>query len=257
MIRLAVVGAAGRMGTKLLELADAAPELTVTAALVGRGEEPRKLGPRRIESSADIGAGVASCDVVIDFSQPAGFDVALASAVEQGKPFVSGTTGLSEEQFGALDEAAASIPVLWAANFSIGVNVLGHLTELASRALQGFDVEIFEAHHRRKVDAPSGTALYLGRAAAKGRGVELDDVAEWTRHGQTGARTDDEIGFQVLRGGSVVGEHTVFFCGAGERVEITHRAEDRAIFAQGALRAAQWLAGRGPGRYAMSDVLFG
>ena len=257
MMRVAVVGAAGKMGAKVLEASSAAPDISVVAALVGPADAPRTLGPQRIPASAEIGAGIAGCDVAVDFSGPGGFDEALARCVEHRKAFVSGTTGLDEEHFRALDAAAAVIPVLWAANFSVGVNVLGHLTELASRALEGFDIEIFEAHHRRKVDAPSGTALYLGRAAAAGRGVELDAAARWARRGQIGARTDDEIGFQVLRGGSIVGEHTVFFCGAGERVEITHRAEDRGIFAHGAVRAARWLVEQPPGRYTMADALFG
>src|SRR5690606_32019845 len=132
-----------------------------------------------------------------------------------------------------------------------------HLVELAVRAARGYDVEVFEAHHRNKVDAPSGAALFLGRAAARGRDVELEQVAAWARHGLTGARTDDEIGFQVVRGGDIVGEHTVFLCGPGERLELTHRATDRGIFARGALRAAQWIAGRPAGRYTMADVLFG
>jgi 4-hydroxy-tetrahydrodipicolinate reductase len=256
-IHLAVIGAAGRMGTRILELAYGRDDVAVSVAVVSPDAGKQELGPQGVMSSADMSYDISTCDAVIDFSSPAGFSAALQRSVEFTKPFVSGTTGLDDEQLAQLSEASTSIPVLYAANFSVGVNLLEHLVEKASAALAGWDAEVFEAHHRNKVDAPSGTALYLGRAAARGRGTGLDAVATWERHGHTGARTDEEIGFQVVRGGSIVGEHTVFFCGDGERVELTHRAQDRDIFARGAIRAACWIVGQAPGRYTMKDVLFG
>jgi len=257
--RIAIVGASGRMGRSLLEHAAADPELEVVAAIehsesAALGEP---LGPRGIVATSDLARHITACDVVIDFSSPDACVRAAQLASTHGVRFVTGTTGLDDVQKSALADCAAKAAVLHAANFSVGVNVLARLVELASSATgEGFDLEVFEAHHRHKVDAPSGTALLLGRAAASGRGRDLEDVAQWARHGHTGARTDDEIGFQVVRGGDIVGEHTVFLCGAGERIELTHRATDRGIFARGALRAAKWMAGRPAGRYAMSDVLF-
>lgn len=256
-LRVAVVGAAGRMGAELLELITDATQLELGAALVPRARAGSELGSARVVARSDIAGGVADSDVVVDFSTPAGFSDALEAAVTHLRPFVSGTTGLSSAHHAAVERASATIPVLVAANFSVGVHVVARLTRLAAEALEGFDIEIFEAHHRNKVDAPSGTALFLGEAAAAGRGVDLDASAVWSRRGTSKPRGDEEIGFQVLRGGSIVGEHTSFFCGAGERVEITHRAQDRRIFAAGALRAARWLIERPPGLYTMDDVLFG
>jgi 4-hydroxy-tetrahydrodipicolinate reductase len=256
-IHLAVIGAAGRMGSRIMELAYPRDDFAVSVAVVRPDADEEELGPQGVMSSTDMAYDISTCDVVIDFSSPAGFTAALERAVEYGRPFVSGTTGLSEEHHRQIDAASSSIAVLHAANYSVGVNLLEHLVELASGALDGWDAEVFEAHHRHKVDAPSGTALFLGRAAARGRNADLDDVATWSRHGHTGERSDDEIGFQVVRGGSIVGEHTVFFCGDGERVELTHRAQDRDIFALGALRAARWIVDQPSGRYSMKDVLFG
>lgn len=256
-IHLAVIGASGRMGTRIMELAYPRDDFAVSVAVVGPDAEAEELGPQGVMSSADMSHDISACDVVVDFSTPDGLMAALQKAAEYGRPVVSGTTGLDSEQGERLEKAAGAIPVLHAANFSVGVNLLEHLVELASGALDGWDAEIFEAHHRHKVDAPSGTALFLGRAAARGRDAELEEVATWARHGHTGERTDDEIGFQVVRGGSIVGEHTAYFCGDGERVELTHRAQDRDIFALGALRAARWIVGQEPGRYSMKDVLFG
>lgn len=256
-MRLAVVGAAGRMGRAIIAAAALDGDVSIGAAVVGAHELGVELDALAIVPVNAAGPAVADADVVVDFSSPTGFDQALALAVAAGRPLVSGTTGLAASQLAALDEAATQIPVLWAANFSAGVNVLEHLVELASRALGGFDVEVMEAHHRRKVDAPSGTALVLGEAAARGRDRKLADIATWARSGVTGPRTNEEIGFQVVRGGSIVGEHTVMLCGDGELIELTHRAQDRAIFARGAVRAAKWLADRPPSRYTMKDVLFG
>lgn len=257
-IELAIVGAEGRMGTSLLENAAAVDDLRIGAAITNPDSPaPATLGPQSVEATTDP-AAVGDVDVAIDFSAPAAFVGAARQCAASGVPIVSGTTGLDDEQWAEIDSLSRKVAVLYAANFSVGVNLLTHLVEQASGGFgDDVDIEIFEAHHRNKVDAPSGTAKALGEAAADGRGEDLDEVARWTRHGHTGERTDDEIGFQVLRGGDIVGEHTAFFCADGERLELTHRATDRGIFARGALRAARWLAGRSAGRYDMTDVLFG
>lgn len=259
LLKLAIVGAGGRMGRSLLENASHMAGLQVVAAIV-RPDSPRvgaELGIQGLRGTTDLSAHIDACDVVIDFSTPESAAHTARIAADAGTPFVSGTTGLGPAHLEALDACAQETAVLHAANFSVGVNVLARLVELASQATaDGFDLEIFEAHHNRKVDAPSGTALLLGRAAAAGRGQELEDVAQWARHGQVGAREADEIGFSVVRGGDIVGEHTVFACGHGERLELTHRATDRGIFARGALHAARWIFGREPGAYTMNDMLF-
>lgn len=258
-IKVAIVGAAGRMGLALLEHAHALEDMEVVAAIDSPGGDAlgRRLGPDQVPVTGDLAEHIAQCDVVVDFSTPEAAVRAVRMAAGAGCAFVSGTTGLTASQQAVFDTCAQSIPVLQAANFSVGVNVLERLVELASRATgDAFDLEVFEAHHRRKVDAPSGTALFLGEAAARGRDTTLEASAQWTRHGQVGPRQDGEIGFQVVRGGDIVGEHTVFVCGAGERLELTHRATDRGIFAQGALRAALWLHARRAGVYTMGDVLF-
>lgn len=261
--RIALVGAGGRMGRSIVENLGDFPHLDLGAALVAAGspEEGAVLGKSAdgdVVGSSDLEAALQGCDLVIDFSGPAGCVAAAEAAAARGLPFVSGTTGLGPEDVARLRALSERTAVLLAANFSVGVTVLEQLVELAARAAgEDFDVEVFEAHHRRKVDAPSGTALALGRAAARGREVALEEVGRFERYGQTGARTDAEIGFSVVRGGDIVGEHTVFLCGAGERLELTHRATDRGIFARGALRAAGWMVGREPGWYAMRNVLFG
>ncbi|MFU8805753.1 MAG: 4-hydroxy-tetrahydrodipicolinate reductase [Bradymonadaceae bacterium] len=258
-VRIAIVGAAGRMGLSLLENANGLDDVEAVAAIVDprSGDVGRKLGPRGLVAEPSLMERIEGVDVVIDFSAPASCLESAQIAARAGKAFLSGTTGLSPDQQSVLNAHGSHIPVLHAANFSVGVNVLNKMVEIASQATgPDFDIEIFEAHHRNKVDAPSGTALFLGEAAARGRDRALGDVARWERHGQTGERSASEIGFQVLRGGDVVGEHTVFFCAPGERIELTHRATDRGIFARGALRAARWLAPRKPGIYTMEDVLF-
>jgi 4-hydroxy-tetrahydrodipicolinate reductase len=180
----------------------------------------------------------------------------LAACVAAKLPLVIGTTGHSDAVQAQISAAAERIAIVMAPNMSLGVNLLLKLVELAAAKLDaGYDIEVFEAHHRHKKDAPSGTALALGAAAATGRGVELSDAAEYSRHGDTGARERGSIGFSVFRGGDVVGDHTVTFAGIGERIELTHRAGDRLAFARGAVRAAQWLVGRPPGLYSMRDVL--
>lgn len=249
MIRIGLVGANGRMGVAIRGLLPAAgvrvgrlfvrPGATVEAPSVGHGPDE-----------------LVDVDVVIDVSTPQTCLAYAEEAARRGLPFVTGTTGLTATQIAALEAHATQIPVLHAANFSVGVNVLEHVVELVARATSGFDIEVFEAHHRRKVDAPGGTALMLGKSAARGRGLNFDHAAVYERHGHTGPRASDAIGFQVLRGGGIIGEHTVFFADEGERIELTHRAQDRAIFAKGAIRAAAWLHGKDPGVYTMRDVLF-
>lgn len=255
-----IVGARGRMGTQLLKAGGAQHGLVITDAIVRPGsiDVGRTLGPDAVRATDELATAVGNADVVIDFSSPQACLDAAAIAARAGCAFVSGTTGLSAAQFDQLRGYTSDIPVLWASNFSVGVHVLERLVELAAQASgPGFDIEILEAHHQHKVDAPSGTALLLGEAAARGRDVNLQDHARFERHGHVGPRADNEIGFQSIRGGDIVGEHTVFLCGAGERLELSHRATDRAIFARGALRAARWIAHRPPGWYQMQDVLFG
>ncbi|MBA2663828.1 MAG: 4-hydroxy-tetrahydrodipicolinate reductase [Bradymonadaceae bacterium] len=258
--QIALIGASGRMGRAILDNLSRFSNLEIGAAVVmsGSEEQGRALHVGGPLATSNLEVAIADCAVVIDFSSPESCLAAARVAAEHAKPFVSGTTGLSVQQQDELRALSQETAILHAANFSVGVNVLERLVELASRAVgEEFDIEVFEAHHRRKVDAPSGTALLLGHAAARGRDVVLDDVARWDRHGQVGARTNSEIGFQVLRGGDVVGEHTVFLCADGERLELTHRATDRGIFARGALRAAGWMVDKESGWFAMSDVLFG
>ncbi len=259
--RIALVGAGGRMGRSIVDNLAGFEHLALGGAAVAAGSADIGVCFGEVAGvvvgTANLASALADCDLVIDFSSPASCLAAAEIAASRGIPFVSGTTGLNAEQAARLRVLSEQTAVLLAANFSVGVTILERLVELASRAAGGdFDVEIFEAHHRRKVDAPSGTALALGRAAARGREVALEDVARFERSGHTGARTDSEIGFSVVRGGDIVGEHTVFLCGDGERLELTHRATDRGIFARGALRAAGWMLGKEPGWYSMSDVLF-
>lgn len=238
-LHVAICGADGRMGSSLQSVMEGRTDLTFAG---GFFRESEALDDR--------------VDVLVDFSSPAGCMSALEAARAASVPFVTGTTGLSADQEQSLDDAGASIPVLVASNFSVGINLLTGLVEQAAQAADGFDIEIFEAHHRQKVDAPSGTALSLGEAAAEARGLDLQEVAQWGRKGDVGAREDETIGFQVARGGSIVGEHTVMLCGDDERLELTHRAGDRSIFAKGALRAAGWLVDQPAGSYSMQDLLF-
>lgn len=233
--RVVLWGANGRMGRAIRNASASDPTVDVVAC-VGRGAPP--------EPGGDV--------VVVDFSSPEGFDRALAWSRANGAPFVSGTTGLSESQLAALDAAATDIPVLLAPNTSLGVAVTRALVRAAAAALPtSFEPEIVEVHHHRKVDAPSGTAVALAEAIETARDVKRVHG----REGAVGARQTDELGVHALRGGDVVGEHTVYFFGQGERVEITHRATDRAIFARGAMAAARWIATRAPGSYTMDDVL--
>lgn len=204
----------------------------------------------------DVNVVEDDCDVFVDFSAPDALQHNLETAIEARRPIVIGTTGLTPEHQRLIDQACARIAVLQAANTSLGVNLLAHLVrEAAARLGEDWDIEIAEMHHRHKADAPSGTALLLGRAAAEGRGVSLEEASDRVRDGITGPREAGRIGFAVLRGGSVAGDHQVIFAGEGERLELGHRAESRAIFAQGAVRAALWIADKPPGRYTMGDVL--
>jgi 4-hydroxy-tetrahydrodipicolinate reductase len=204
----------------------------------------------------DVSIGQEDADVFVDFSVPDALEKHLRVAEEAGKAIVVGTTGLSHEHQELIDRASARIAVLQAANTSLGVNLLAHLVrEAAARLGEQWDIEIVEMHHRHKADAPSGTALLLGWAAAEGRGVALDEVSDRGRDGITGPRASGHIGFAALRGGSVPGDHQVIFAAEGERIELGHRAESRAIFARGAIEAAIWLKDKPPGRYSMADVL--
>jgi len=215
------------------------------------------LGQRcGVTVSADVAASVKGADVLIDFTRPEGTLVHLDACLRHGVRMVIGTTGFNTEQKHRLVDASRTIPIVFAPNMSVGVNVLLRLLEVAAQALgDDYDVEVIEAHHRHKVDAPSGTALRMGEVLAKALNRNLADVAVYGREGVTGERNAKTIGFATIRGGDIVGDHTALFAGTGERIEITHKASSRTTFAQGALRAAAWLVGRSPGLYDMHDVL--
>lgn len=256
-IRLVVSGATGRMGETLARLTDGDPAWEIVGG-IGRAEHGSARGISPIRAASEAGGLIGEAHAIIDFSAPpllGGLLRAHGDALA-GRPLVVGTTGLGDAERELLDRQSRSSPVLVAANFSVGVNLLLSLVERSARALgEGYDVEIVEAHHRRKVDAPSGTALALGEAVARGREVALGEVRRDGRSGHTGARPPREIGFHAVRGGDTIGEHQILFLGDLEVVELAHRASDRALFAAGALRAARWLVGREPGRYSMTDVL--
>ena len=241
MTRIGILGASGRMGRAIAAVLEDWPD----AALAG--------GCARGDEAGGLAGG---CDVLVDFSAPDALALHLEAALAADKPIVIGTTGLGAAHDRAIDEAAGRIAVLQAANMSLGVNLLAHLVrETAARLGEAWDVEIAEMHHRHKADAPSGTALLLGAAAAEGRGVQLDEVSDRGRDGMTGPREPGHFGFAALRGGSVAGDHQVIFATDGERLELGHRAESRDIFARGAVKAAVWLQGKPPGRYHMADVM--
>ncbi len=224
--------------------------------LFGAGGRMGKAIAEEAARRGDVSVGGADPDALIDFSAPEALPGNLEAALSAARPIVIGTTGLDSVHHRLIDEAALRIPVLQAANMSLGVNLLAHLVrEAAARLGPEWDVEIVEMHHRHKVDAPSGTALLLGEAAAAGRGISLDAASERGRDGITGPRTPGSIGFASLRGGSVAGDHQLIFAAEGERLELGHRAESRAVFARGAIEAALWLIGKPPGRYRMADVL--
>jgi 4-hydroxy-tetrahydrodipicolinate reductase len=263
-MRLVVTGAAGRMGRMLVAAIHATEGVTLAAALATEGSAAlgqdagvlAGVGPVGVPLTSDALTAFVAADGVIDFSRP-GATVAFAGLAAQARiVHVIGTTGLSPADLARIESAAWHAPIVRSGNMSLGVNLLAALVRQAARALgQDFDIEIVEMHHRMKVDAPSGTALLLGEAAAAGRGVDLDAHAVRSRDGHTGARPPGAIGFATRRGGTVIGEHRVLFAGAGERIEFAHTAEDRGIFARGALQAALWARGRKPGLYGMQDVL--
>jgi 4-hydroxy-tetrahydrodipicolinate reductase len=224
--------------------------------LFGAGGRMGRAVSELVAARSDLSVAEATPDVFIDFSAPGALESNLRTAVRVSRPIVIGTTGLADIHQSLIDEAARDLPILQSANMSLGVNLLSHLVrEAAAHLGPDWDVEILEMHHRHKVDAPSGTALLLGQAAAEGRGVDLSSVSDRCRDGITGPRQNGHIGFAVLRGGSVAGDHQVVFAGDAERIELSHRAENRTIFAQGALQAAVWLIGKPAGRYRMADVL--
>lgn len=263
-MRIGIAGAAGRMGRMLVQ----AVLTTPGAELAGGSERPGHpaIGADLADGTGLPACGIAivdsaarlfeGCDVVIDFTSPVALSEHIWLAAARGVALVVGTTGLTDVHQQSLAGAARRVPVVLSANFSIGVNLLLGLTQRVAAVLgPDFDIEIAEMHHRHKVDAPSGTALALGAAAAKGRGVQLADVAVKSRDGHTGARPEGAIGFATLRGGDVVGEHTVLFAGEGERIGLSHIASSRAVFAKGAVRAALWTDGKPPRLYSMADVL--
>ena len=241
-MKVAILGAAGRMGSMLCSLADKSETLELVAKC-DVSEDYAKTWP-------------AGTDAVVDFTFHTAVPANIAKAAEEGVAYVLGTTGLTPEEQAAVEAAAKKVPVVQSSNYSLGVNLLLDLVRRAAATLgEEYDIEVVEMHHRMKKDAPSGTALMLAGAAAEGRGVDLDDVAVYGREGMVGERPAGEIAIHALRGGSVVGDHTVMFAGDVERVEITHRAQSREAFAAGALRAAEWTAGKAPGLYSMRDVL--
>lgn len=240
MAQFGIIGHKGRMGQALLKaIANAGHEM---AGGVDAGDKPGPLATR--------------CDALIDFSSPAALSANLAAARVAGVPIVIGTTGLAEDHHRMIDESARFLPILQTGNTSLGVTLLAHLVrEAASRLGAEWDIEIVEMHHRHKVDAPSGTAILLGEAAATGRGIDLASHTESGRDGHTGGRQEGAIGFAALRGGTVAGDHSVIFAGNEERITLSHLAENRMIFANGAVKAAEWLIGKEPGRYTMAQVL--
>ncbi len=258
-IGVAVAGASGRMGRMLVEAVLAAPDCHLTGAL-GRADGPDAaafLGRNSgVAIRSDLRAGLAGAQVLIDFTRPEATLDHLSVCRDLGIKMVIGTTGFTAAQRAQVEAAARDIAIVLAPNMSVGVNVMLRLLEQAARALdQGYDIEIIEAHHRHKVDAPSGTALEMGRVVAAALGRDLKDCAVYAREGVTGPRDPSTIGFATVRGGDIVGDHTVLFAGTGERIEITHRSGSRATYAQGSLRAARFLATRGSGLYGMADVL--
>ncbi len=263
-MKIGITGCAGRMGRMLIAevLKRDGVELAAGAEYPGHDAVGRDLDliaggePMGVKVTSDPQELFRAVDAVIDFTTPENTMANAEIAAATGRPLIIGTTGLEAGHMAAIDLAAAKTVIVQAANMALGVNLLLGLVRRASRVLDtGYDIEIVEMHHRHKVDAPSGTALALGRAAADGRGVELEDVAARGRDGLTGARRPGDIGFASLRGGDVAGDHTGVFAGPGERIELTHLAADRSVFARGAVGAALWCAGRSPGRYSMADVL--
>ena len=257
-LKIGIVGCSGRMGQMVIKQVAG----TEGCVIAGASEQPGHdaIGQEAVAGVTvrdDPAAMMADVDVVVDFTIPDATVHHAELAAASGTAMVIGTTGLDDAQAQVLSAAATKIPVVWAPNMSIGVTLLLALTEQVAGLLepQNYDIEVVEMHHRHKIDAPSGTALGLGKAAAAGRGVPLESVYQAVRDGHTGARPNGQIGFATLRGGDVVGDHSVVFAGDGERVELTHKAGSRTVFAAGAVRAAMWTKGRATGLYSMKSVL--
>ncbi|WP_228720642.1 4-hydroxy-tetrahydrodipicolinate reductase [Nitrogeniibacter mangrovi] len=262
-LKIAVAGGGGRMGRMLIEACLDAPDVELAAVFdragspfVGRDAGELIGQPAGVTITDDIAAAVQAADCVIDFTLPEGTLTHLAEVERQGKAMVIGTTGFSAEQKARIAQAAESVPVVFAPNMAVGVNAVFKLLEVAARILdEGYDIEVIEAHHRLKVDAPSGTALRMGEIVARELGRDLETCAIYGREGVTGVRDEQTIGFSTIRGGDVVGDHTVLFAGIGERIEITHKSGSRVSYARGALRGARFLRGRRNGLFDMQDVL--
>lgn len=263
-LRVAVTGVSGRMGRMLVATIAESPKATLVGAVERKGHdwigrdlgEMLGAGAQGVTVTDDIDAALENADAVIDFTAPAATIAVAAAAARAGIVHVIGTTGMQDDEIAQLAPAAEKAVIIRAGNMSLGVNLLVQLTKRVAAALDAdFDIEIIEAHHNKKVDAPSGTALMLGEAAAEGRGVVLSDVSDSGRDGITGARKRGDIGFAAIRGGDIVGEHDVLFAAPGERIVLRHIATDRSVFARGALKAALWGQGRSPGAYDMLDVL--
>lgn len=264
MLNVALFGASGRMGRTLVPLIATSTDLRLSGALAAAddahiGHDAGAISgtaPVAVSITGDPARALEGADVAIDFTLPAASLNHARQCLAHKVPLVIGTTGHDETGRAEIARIAATIPVVMAPNMSLGVNLLFKLAELAARALDAdYDIEIVEAHHRHKVDAPSGTALGLGQAVARGRGQPLEQLAEYARHGATGPRRAGSVGFSVVRGGDIVGDHRVYFAGPGEQIELAHHAQDRSGFARGALVAARWVVGRPAGLYSMMDVL--
>jgi 4-hydroxy-tetrahydrodipicolinate reductase len=255
-VKIVVAGAGGRMGHTLIDAVLADPSLALAAALDMAGSPAVGMDAGGLTVFSDVASAVAAGDVLIDFTRPEGTLRHLAACVTSGKAMVIGTTGFNETQLDLIRQGSTRIPIAMSPNFAVGVNVVFKLAETAAKILgDAYDVEIVEAHHRHKVDAPSGTALRLGEIVASALKRDLKREAKHGREGDTGARPAGQIGFHAIRGGDIVGEHTVIFAGTGERVEVVVRSASRMTYALGALRAAKWLEGRGAGLYDMAHVL--
>jgi 4-hydroxy-tetrahydrodipicolinate reductase len=264
MIKAAVTGSAGRMGSRIINILSSSEGIGVGGALERKGHPlvgqdaggPAGIAATGIAITDDLAAAVKAADVLIDFTFPEISLQNLKVCADLGKPAVIGSTGFSKDQLGEVRKLVQNIPCVLSPNMSVGVNVCFKvLADIAKILGPDFDVEIVEAHHRMKKDAPSGTAVRMGEVVAQALGRDYRATAKYHREGMTGERTRDEIGMQTVRGGDIVGEHTVYFIGMGERIELTHRAHTRDMFARGAVRAAKWVVGKKPGLYDMQDVL--
>jgi 4-hydroxy-tetrahydrodipicolinate reductase len=254
-MKLAICGAAGRMGESIIAIAKEDSEIQISGALEFESSKAIGTGSPIISSVTDLEKILKNTDALIDFTNPESALKNLDLAVKQKVPVVIGTTGFSEEQKKKIYEASKIIPIIFSPNMSVGVNILFKLVEEAAKKISDYDIEIVELHHNKKKDSPSGTAAKLAEVAAYSIGKDIKDVGIYGRHSANSARKKDEIGVLSVRAGDIVGDHTVYFVGPGERLELTHRAHSRDTFAAGAVRAAKWVAGKKPGLYDMSDVL--